>query len=98
MTDAGPKLDRRVCRVRVSLSFISEMLKCRHLAPEVGYELTSTFPADGRILHVLELPEDIERGGGGATLIVESDDFGPCKHGEVPPEFVPTFTRQKVVK
>ena len=96
MTDAGHKLERRVCRVRVSMAFLSEMLKGHQI--EAGYEMISSFPKDARIMHVLEMPEDIERGGGVATLLVESGDFGPVAHGEVPPEFVPTFTRKKVRK
>lgn len=96
MTGTGPKLERRVCRVRVSMAFLSEMLKGHQI--EAGYEMASTFPKDARIMHVLEMPEDIERGGGVVTLIVESDDFGPVAHGEVPPEFVPTFTRKRVGK
>ena len=81
--------------MRMSMAFLSDMLKCRHLAP--GEELVSTLPRDAQVLRVLEMPEDILRGGGVLTLLVESDEFGPCKNGEVPPEFVPTFTRRKLV-
>jgi hypothetical protein len=32
------------------------------------------------------------------TLLVESDQFGPCPMGEVPPEYVVTFTRERQSK
>jgi hypothetical protein len=87
---------RRVVRVRVSLPVLSDMLKCRHVA--AGETVTSNLPRDAEIIRVVEMPEDQVRGGGVLTLLVESDQFGPCPMGEVPPEYVVTFTRERQSK
>lgn len=84
---------RRVVRVRVSMAVLSDLLKCQRLG--AGEKVTSNLPQDAQIVKAMEMPDDLVRGGGVLTLLVESDDFGPCSHGEVPPEFAVTFTRHK---
>lgn len=94
MTEPAKSPDRRVMRVRVSFAFLSEILKCRRV--EEGETIESNLPGDAEIVHVTEMPDDVMRGGGVLTMLVESHDFQACPMGDIPPEFVVVFTRRKI--